>query len=130
MKIRAPHSCLAMLAVLNACQPTPPTTQVCTLIGCSDGVTVVVQNAPPTPYTVQVTLPDGSRRAARCEAAPGCGAGVFVADVSADELTVEVIGSGGRSSQVVRPSYEVSRPNGPSCPPVCRQARVQVRYAP
>lgn len=130
MKIRAPHSCLGLLAVLNACQPTPPTTQVCTRIGCSDGVTVVVQNAPAAPYTVRVTLPDGSQRTARCEAAPGCDAGVFVADVSADELTVEVVGRGDSSSQVVQPSYEESRPNGPYCPPVCRQARVQVRYAP
>jgi hypothetical protein len=100
------------------------------MIGCSDGITVVVEDAPPAPYTVEVVLPDGTSRTARCEPAHACDAGLFVEGVTAEQMTVRVTGGAGSSSQVVRPSYETSQPNGPGCPPICKQARVQVRYAP
>ena len=100
------------------------------MIGCSDGLNVVVENAPAPPYTVEVILPDGTRRTARCEAAPGCEAGLFVEGVTAEEVTVRVDAGAGSSSQVVRPQYETAQPNGPGCPPVCKQARVTVPYAP
>lgn len=118
-----------LLALLNGCQPAARPMQACTMIGCSDGVTVVVRDAPPAPYAVRLTLPDGTRRVARCEAARGCAAGLFVPDVSGDELQVEVLGPVATST-VVHPRYTESRPNGPSCPPVCRQARIEIRYTP
>ena len=120
-----------VLSLLPGCQTPPPAPErACTLIGCSDGITVVVENAPAPPYTVEVVLPDGTSRTSRCEAAPGCDAGLFVEGVTAEEVTVRVTAGAGSSSQVVRPSYETAQPNGPGCPPICKQARVQVRYAP
>ena len=121
-----------VLSLLPGCQPPPPEPppRACTKIGCSDGITVVVKNAPAVPYTVEVVLPDGTSRTSRCEAAPGCDAGLFFEEVTAEELTVRVTAGAGSSSQVVRPSYQTAQPNGPGCPPVCKQARVSVRYAP
>jgi hypothetical protein len=120
-----------VLSLLQGCQTPPPAPErACTQIGCSDGLTVVVENAPAPPYTVEVVLPGGTSRTSRCEAAPGCDAGLFFEGVTAEELTVRVTAGAGSSSQVVRPSYETSQPNGPGCPPICKQARVQVRYAP
>jgi hypothetical protein len=122
-----------ILALLSGCQTAPasdPPMQICTKIGCSDGLTVVVENAPPVPYTVEAALPDGTSRTAQCDASPGCDEGVFLADVTADEVTVRITASAGTSSQVVRPEYVETQPNGPGCPPTCKQARVQVRYSP
>jgi len=132
MKIPAAIGSTLVLALLSGCRPASPAAdppiQICTKIGCSDGLTVVVENAPAAPYTVEVGLPDGTSRTAPCEA--GCDGGLFFEGVTADEVTVRITGSAGTSSQSVRPTYTDSRPNGPDCPPVCRQARVQVRYAP
>ncbi|HVF59584.1 MAG TPA: hypothetical protein VNJ70_07235 [Thermoanaerobaculia bacterium] len=121
-----------VLSILPGCQPAPPAPEpkACTMIGCSDGITVVVENAPAPPYTVEVILPDGTSRTSRCEAAPGCDAGLFFEGVTAEELTVRVTAGAGSSSEVVHPTYHVVQPNGPGCPPICKQARVQVRYAP
>lgn len=122
-----------VLALLSGCRPAAapePPLQVCTKIGCSDGLNVLVENAPATPYTVEAVLPDGTSVAAQCEAAPGCEGGVFLADVTAAEVTLRIAAGGGTSSQAVRPEYVETQPNGPGCPPTCRQARVQVRYSP
>lgn len=130
-----------VLSLLPGCQtppppqdspppPPPPPPQACTQIGCSDVLTVVVENAPPTPYTVEVILPDDTRRTARCEAGPGCNAGLFFEGVTSEEVTVRITDGAGSSSEVVHPNYHVVQPNGPGCPPICKQARVQVRYAP
>ncbi len=110
--------------------PTDPPMQICTKIGCSDGLTMVVENAPAAPYTVEVALPDGTSRTERCEAASGCDAGLFFEGVTAEEVTVRITGTAGTSSQAIRPEYAETQPNGPGCPPTCRQARVQVRYNP
>jgi hypothetical protein len=137
MRIPAVLVSTLVLALLSGCRPAPspdptpaPSLQICTKIGCSDGLNVLVENAPATPYTVEAVLPDGTSRTAQCEAAPGCEGGVFLADITAAEVTVRITAGGGTSSQVVRPEYVETQPNGPNCPPTCRQARVQVRYSP
>jgi len=33
---------------------------------------------------------------------------------------------GGEITQTARPTYEPVRPNGPDCPPECRQGHVQI----
>jgi hypothetical protein len=118
----------APLLGLLACSGSAPEVRACTMIGCSDGLTVTVANAPPAAYTVEVILPDGSVRSGRCEVAAQCANGVFVENVSAEQVTVRIVSGASSSSQVVRPQYTVSQPNGPDCPPTCRQARAQVQY--
>lgn len=131
MRLALGLACAVYLLLLGGCRTSSPPVRACTLIGCSDGITVVVQNAPATPYTVEVTREDGTRRTARCEAAGGCGAGLLFEGISDARVTIRVIiGDAGASSSVVRPGYVESRPNGPGCPPTCRHARVQVTYAP
>ena len=121
---------IALLALAGCRSTLQPDMQACTLIGCSDGITVVVQNAPAAPYTVEVVVPGGATRSMRCEVASGCGSGVFVEGVSAAQVTVRIVAAAGTSSHNVQPAYTESRPNGANCPPLCRQARVEVRYAP
>ena len=122
------HLLAASLLCLSACRGAPPVGQACTLIGCSDGITVVVTNAPATAYSVEVILPDGTARTTSCDIAGQCGNGLFVENVSAEQVTIRVSGGGRTTSQVVRPQYAESQPNGPDCPPTCRHARVQVDF--
>ena len=97
----------------------------CTLIGCT-GLVVEVTGAPGlTPVTVVVTAPDGSTRSATCTSPTGaCPVSFF--DFTPASVTIRV-SAGAQTTEVTRqPVYEVTRPNGPECAPVCRNARVTV----
>jgi hypothetical protein len=112
---------LALAATLGAgCGEAGPT---CTLIGCL-GLVVDVTGAPAqTPVSVVVTAPDGSTRSGTCTPTTGA-CPVFFADYSPATVTIRV-SAGTRTTEVTtQPMYDVTRPNGPSCPPECRTARV------
>jgi hypothetical protein len=123
-----PREVLAITLVLVAafgsgCGVVGPS--ACTLIGCT-GLLVEVTGAPGlTPVTVVVTAPDGSMRSATCTGATGtCPVSFF--DFTPASITIRV-STGSQTTEVTRqPMYEVTRPNGPSCPPECRNARVTV----
>ena len=106
-----------------ACSGVGPT--ACTLIGCTGLVIEVTGAANQTPVTVVVTAPDGSTRSATCTGATGtCPVSFF--DFTPARLTVRV-SSGTQSTELtVEPAYQVTRPNGPKCPPECRGVRLTV----
>ena len=97
----------------------------CTLIGCT-GLVVEVTGAPgQTPVMVVVTAPDGSTRSSTCTSATGTCPMSFP-DFTPASVTIRV-STGTQTTEVIRqPMYEVTRPNGPACPPECRNARVTV----
>ena len=114
---------LLVAAFGSACDGVGPT--ACTLIGCT-GLVVEVTGAPgQTPVTVVVTAPDGSTRSATCTSTTGT-CPVSFPDFTPASITIRVV-TGNQTTEVTRqPMYEVSRPNGPACPPECRNARVTV----
>ena len=119
-----PAITLAVAAVFgSACDLVGPS--ACTLIGCT-GLTVEVTGAPgQTPVTVLVTAPDGSTRSATCTSATGT-CPVSFPDFTPASVTIR-LSTGTRTTEVTtQPMYEVTRPNGPRCPPDCRNARVTV----
>ena len=99
----------------------------CTLIGCT-GLVIDVTVGPGlglTPVTVDVTAPDGSTRSSTCTAATGS-CPVAFHDFTPATVTIR-LSAGTQTTEVTRqPAYEVTRPNGPSCPPQCRGARLSV----
>lgn len=107
----------------SGCGVAGPT--ACTLIGCT-GLVVEVTGAPgSTPVTVAVSAPDGSTRSSTCTSAMGT-CPVSFPDFTPASVTIRV-STGTQTTEVTRqPIYEVSRPNGPACPPECRNARVTV----
>ena len=107
----------------SACDGVGPT--ACTLIGCT-GLVIEVTGAPgQTPVTVVVTAPDGSTRSATCTSTTGT-CPVSFPDFTPASITIRV-STGTQTTEVTRqPMYQVSRPNGPACPPECRNARVTV----
>ncbi len=109
---------LVLFAFAAACGLAGPS-EACTLIG-------EVTGAPAqTPVTVVVTAPDGSTRTSNCvSAAATC----FVSfpDFTPASVTIR-LSTGTQTAEVTtQPAYESSRPNGPACPPECRNARVTV----
>ncbi len=100
---------------------------MCTKIGCESGLSVVVEGTPPAPYRVEARAAGESPRVRECPSPQECGQ-IFFADFLPAEVTVEVIAGAERSSRTVRPQVETVQPNGPDCPPTCRQARVTVPW--
>ena len=107
----------------SACGVVGPS--ACTLIGCT-GLVVEVTGAPgQTPVMVVVTAPDGSTRSSTCSSTAGT-CPVSFHDFTPASVTIRVL-TGTQTTEVIRqPMYEVSRPNGPECPPECRNARLTV----
>ena len=115
-----------LLTVLFAgCAPAAPAPLTCTKIGCETGLFVEVAGRPQGPYRVEVRAAGETPRVRECPSPPECGQ-IFFPDFLPAEVTVEVIAGGERSSGTVRPQIEVVQPNGPGCPPNCRQAHVTV----
>ena len=126
--MRIPRDVLAIAVLFVAasgsgCDLANPT--ACTLIGCT-GLTVEVTGGPgQTPVTVVVIAPDGSTRSATCASATGT-CPVSFPDFTPASVTVRVSIGAQTIEQTRQPAYEVTRPNGPACPPECRNARVTV----
>ena len=99
---------------------------VCTLIGCNSGVIVVLESPPATPYRIEVYSGSaaGPRYAHSCAGASACGE-VFFPDFTPFRFFVEVITTDTVRYEVA-PTYTESRPNGPRCDPLCRNARVRL----
>jgi sugar lactone lactonase YvrE len=114
-----------LLSILSLSACSSITERACTLIGCDDGVSITVANAPEGPWTLEVEESDGSVHRRTCDGNYRCD-GVFFAGVASDAITVRVIAEDETHEWSVTPNYERLQPNGPGCPPVCRQARIEV----
>ncbi len=112
--------------------------QACTLIGCSDAVTVRFEGTLPDgsytieladadtqPYTCLVVIDGGAPSPSE-----DCALEVVLVDGSLEataigfapaELDVGLVHIGGDSliDEVITPSYETQQPNGEDCPPTC-----------
>jgi hypothetical protein len=107
----------------SACDVVEPSS--CTLIGCT-GLVVQVTGAPAqTAVTVVVTAPDGSTRSSACTAATDT-CPVSFPDFTPASVAIRVVAGSQTTETTTQPAYEVTRPNGPGCPPECRNARVTV----
>jgi len=115
---------LALTAACPNSSSQPP--QVCTKIGCESGLQVELGGAPVGPFRVEAQAAGGgAARVFECPAGQRCEI-AFFADFTPAEATVRVITGGRTTERTVRPTYERVQPNGPGCPPICRQGRVRV----
>jgi hypothetical protein len=51
---------------------------------------------------------------------------VSFSDFTPASVTIRVESGSQTREEIRQPNYDVSRPNGPACPPECRNARVSV----
>jgi hypothetical protein len=119
----------AVALLSTACStPSPaPAQRACTMIGCEDGLAVEIDGTPQGAYRVEARAPGESPRVRECASPAACGQ-IFFAGFLPEEVTVVVTAGDATSSRTVRPQVETVRPNGPDCPPTCRQARVTVPW--
>ena len=126
--VTLPRAVLAIIlvfvaAVIAGCDVVRPST--CTVIGCTGLVIEVTGVQSQTPVTVVVTAPDGSTRSATCTSAANT-CPVSFPDFTPASVTIRVSTGTHTTEETRQPAYEVTRPNGPACPPECRNARVTV----
>lgn len=100
----------------------------CTMIGCEDQLIVETDSALRGPYTVTLTdsaaSGDAARRTFECPDGQQCLDIPFPRFVP-QRVTVQVTKGGKTATTTQSPEYRVVQPNGPQCPPECRQARVR-----
>ena len=118
----------ALLALAAGCDALGIGSTHCTLIGCSDGVTVHLTSLPAGPYRVEILVgsgPGGVSYAYDCAGGSACLQDIFFPELVLDRIIVRVTTPlGTRDTEIANPVYASSRPNGPDCPPLCRQALV------
>jgi hypothetical protein len=112
------------IAVTLACAGNTEPQRVCTLIGCNDGLNVVVNSALQQDYTVTVTSGGQTLHSFTCRPGQPCQA--FVENRTPATVTVALATAMGPISKDFTPEYKISKPNGPDCPPDCKQATVTV----
>ena len=96
----------------------------CTLIGCNDGLNVVVNASLQQDFTVTVSSGGQTLQTFTCRAGQQCFG--FVENQTPATVTVSLATSTGPVSKQFTPEYRINKPNGPNCPPDCRQATVTV----
>jgi hypothetical protein len=126
--VTVPRGVLAITVVFVAafalgCDVVGPST--CTVIGCTGLVVEVTGVQSQTPVTVVVTAPDGSTRSATCTSATST-CPISFPDFTPATVTIRVSTGTQTTEETRQPTYDVTRPNGPACPPECRNARVTV----
>ncbi len=139
-------SLFVLVLVLTACgqDMLPNADQVtgergCTEIGCSSGLIVRLTGHVPETFTIaaqrpgqppivaicpdgRITVPEREGDAtAMCE--PD---GVFFIGFTPEEVEIVVRSGQQGLTTLVEPTYEKVQPNGPGCPPTCRQATVEI----
>lgn len=112
-------------------RPSEPTTgagpatgaepTMCTQIGCSDGLNVELDGFTED-LEVELTA-GGETRTVTCLPPGPCRH--FIPDFTPAEVTATAFFPDREEERSFEPEYREERPNGPDCPPVCRQASIR-----
>ena len=116
-----------LLLFCLACSSNGSGPRACTLIGCVKGLNVVVNSSLQQDYTVNVKSGTQQLATATCRAGQPCN--VFVENQQPASVVVEIVTPDGTVQRTFNPQYVATRPNGPDCPPECRQATVTVNVS-
>jgi hypothetical protein len=95
----------------------------CTLIGCTNALTVTVTNPPAEPYRVDATAGTDTR-SQNCAMGVPCPIHFF--NFLPARVTIDVVAASGTATYDVIPLQSTSQPNGPRCGPSCTNANVTV----
>jgi hypothetical protein len=113
----------AIAAAVAGCDD--PTGRVCTEIGCSDGLYVTLRYTPSVELEIVASTSAGDERTASCVVNPNGSCLVGFYGFVPEDVTLAVFGGDQPVSVTLQPAYEDFQPNGPGCPPICRQATVE-----
>jgi len=116
---------LLILIGVAGCATTPRMASVCTEIGCSDGLTVEIVGNRTSHVTVEVAAVGHQTQTFEC-AATDAPCRTFYEGFTPQQVTVTVKMGDDTNQRTISPDYHDNQPNGPNCPPVCRQATVNM----
>ncbi|MCC6242749.1 MAG: hypothetical protein IT353_07895 [Gemmatimonadaceae bacterium] len=115
---------LVATILLTSCNAEPGADgQICTLIGCADGLVVDVGTPPLGPWTIEATPAGQPARTFACAAGSQCSF-VRFEGIMQTPITFKVTVGAQMRTEVLSPVTTTSRPNGPKCDPECRTQRV------
>lgn len=103
-----------------------PVAEVCTEIGCSSGLTVLLEGDVPDEYRVVVKPFARDSVEMTCRPVQPCVNGLFFEGVTRESVVVEVHMGERLVRQTFTVPYTKKRPNGPGCDPECLQGVVTV----
>lgn len=123
----AEFALLASALLVSACEGSGTAPRVCTLIGCSSGTRIILENRPTQSYRIEVFSGSstGPKYGFQCDNPISCG-DAFFPDFTPYRVFVDVILGSSQERYEVIPNYTESRPNGAGCDPLCRQATIRV----
>jgi hypothetical protein len=113
-------------APASPAEPPAPATDaaptMCTQIGCSDGLNVELDGFDEE-VELELTAGEETRRVTCLPPGP---CRHFIPDFTPAEVTVvALLEDGTEEERSFTPEYRDEQPNGPDCPPVCRQASIR-----
>jgi len=119
---------LLLLSISAGCVGTgTDNDQICTLIGCEDGVTVQISENRPDSLSLTIYLNDDSEaHTSTICTNPDSSCAIRTGGKTPETVTVEVEWGNELYRQTFTPEYEGFQPNGPNCPPTCRTALIEI----
>lgn len=120
---------ICLIIVLTSCHELidlEPQPIACTKIGCSDGISLVLNKVLPESAIIEFSF-EGSSQTLTCAQLPCFGNTIFIADKTPSQLSIKISNDGSvlhESSHT--PTYTINTPNGPDCPPDCKQAQLAI----
>lgn len=107
--------------------------KACTLIGCESGLSISLEGVKPEQYNFQVNTPDQKTYTGNCPSEVFSGTyrceanGFWIGGLQENGLTVTVAWSSNKVTQVLHPTYQTFRPNGPDCEPECKNGAASIQ---
>lgn len=101
--------------------------QVCTQIGCDDGVTVQLLEERPDSLSLTIYMDDNSEAfdfVICTDQVSSCF--IRAGGITPEKVTVEIKWGNEEFRQTFSPEYESFQPNGPNCPPDCEIATIDI----
>jgi hypothetical protein len=127
-----PMGMKTVLVLLIAVSATACEKKACTLVGCNDQASIAIRRGDDgaLPLVVEVDIDGRKVTCTPQQTESTCGSDVRIAPSGRLEEVVTVTGTPSRVNVVLSSgaqrsfdlSYSASRPNGPGCDPICRQA--------
>ena len=119
----------APAALVGSCGGGITSGKACTLIGCDDALTVVLDGAgAANVMRVEATAPGDTARVWNCTTATPCtgATGVWFRSYAPATVVIRLVTDTGSTSYPFTPQYTVSQPNGPGCGPECKSATLHI----
>lgn len=124
------HGCLllGLVFILGSCSFLNSSGPIaCTKIGCSDGIALKLSSSLPTSSTIEIITESGTLKTLSCDQGFCTGNFVMIEGITPEQFTIKISNNGAvlhESSH--QPTYTINKPNGPDCPPDCKQTELNI----